>query len=353
MRAPTKGRGSITNRSGRFERLAREPFDDGWDTLEEAIPKLHTTLTPDSARRALSYNESPDVPFDRSVNPYRGCEHGCIYCYARPTHAWLGLSPGLDFESRLLYKPRAAELLRDELARPGYACAPIALGANTDAYQPCERRFGITRQVLEVLAETSHPVRIITKSALVERDLDLLAPMAENGLCMVHVSITSLDRALTRLLEPRAAAPQRRLRTIRALSEAGVPVGVLAAPVIPALTDAELETVLGEARAAGALAARYTMIRLPLELAGLFGEWLTEHYPLKANRVLQRIRDTRGGKTYDAGFGQRMRGTGPVADLVARRFELACARLGFPGEPELDPTRFRPPGNPAAQLSLW
>ena len=367
-----KGRGALSNATGRFERITREDFDDGWgdgredgrtagredgrnqdrDWDDVPPPKLRTTLTPDTTRRIISYNDSPDLPFDRSINPYRGCEHGCIYCYARPSHAYLGFSPGLDFETRLVFKPDAAALLRAELARPGYTCAPIALGSNTDPYQPVERDLGITRAVLEVLAECGHPVMIVTKSARVERDIDILAAMAGANLCSVAVSVTTLDRSLARRMEPRASAPHRRLETVRRLSGAGVPTGVMAAPMIPFLNDGELETILEHAREAGALGASYTMIRLPLEIADLFREWLAKHYPDRAGRVMERVRDTRRGKDYDSTFGQRMRGTGPVAELIEKRFRLAVKRLEFPGFPALDSAGFVPPSPEEGQLSL-
>jgi len=353
-----KGRGAASNRSGRYEAWTREDVDDGWSgdgggTDDEGpVAKLRTTLTPDASRKVISWNQSPDVPFDRSINPYRGCEHGCVYCYARPTHAWLGLSPGLDFESRLYYKPDAAERLREELAARGYRPAAIALGANTDAYQPCERRLRITRGVLEVLSECAHPVTVVTKSALVERDLDLLAPMAARRLASVAVSVTTLDPALARRLEPRAAAPARRLETIRRLAGAGVPVRVLVAPLIPALTDAELERILERAGEAGARAASYIVLRLPLEIRDLFEEWLAEHYPEKAARVMGRVRDLRGGRAYESGFGTRMRGTGELAALIARRFEVATRRLGYADPEPLDAGRFRPPSR-TGQLDLF
>ena len=368
-----KGRGAISNATGRFEQITREDFDDGWgdgredgwtqgqdvdrdpcpDVQDLPPPKLRTTLTPDASRRIISYNDSPDIPFDRSINPYRGCEHGCIYCYARPSHAYLGFSPGLDFETRLVFKPDAAALLRAELARPGYSCAPIALGSNTDPYQPVERDLGITRAVLRVLAECGHPVMIVTKSARVERDIDILGPMAEANLCSVAVSVTTLDRSLARRMEPRASAPHRRLETVRRLTAAGIPTGVMAAPMIPFLNDAELESILEHAREAGALGASYTMLRLPLEIADLFREWLAEHYPDRAERVMERVRDTRGGKDYDSTFGQRMRGTGPVAELLAKRFRLAVKRLEFPGFPALDVSEFVPPVTERGQLPLF
>ena len=364
-----KGRGAISNASGRFERITREDFDDGWDDGraegrdddgdrdrdpdDVPPPKLRTTLTPDASRTIIAWNDSPDLPFDRSINPYRGCEHGCIYCYARPSHAYLGLSPGLDFETRLVFKPDAAALLRAELAKPGYECAPMALGTNTDPYQPVERDLGITRAVLEVLAECGHPVMIVTKSARVERDIDILGAMAEANRCSVAVSVTTLDRSLARRMEPRASAPHRRLETVRRLTAAGVPTGVFAAPMIPFLNDSELEAILEHAREAGALGASYTMLRLPLEIADLFREWLAEHYPDRAGRVMERVRDTRGGKDYDSTFGQRMSGTGPVAELLAKRFRLAVKRLGFPGFPMLDSSGFVAPAPERGQLALF
>ena len=359
-----KGRGALSNASGRFEQVTREEFDDGWGVDRDDAraddpeldgdepPRLRTTLIADASRRVISYNASPDIPFDRSINPYRGCEHGCIYCYARPSHAYLGFSPGLDFETRLVFKPDAASLLRAELGKPGYRCAPIALGSNTDPYQPVERDLGITRAILEVLAECRHPVTIVTKSARIERDIDILGAMAQTGRCSVSVSVTTLDRSLARRMEPRASAPHRRLETIRRLSAAGIPTGVMAAPMIPFLNDSEMETILEHAREAGALGASYTMLRLPLEIADLFREWLAEHYPDRARRVMQRVRDTRGGKDYDSAFGRRMRGAGPVAELLARRFRLAARRLAFPGFPELDGSQFVPPPPEHGQLRL-
>lgn len=347
-----KGRGAVANETGRYESLSREAFDDGWSSVDEEPAPLRTSLTPDSSRTIISRNQSPDIPFDCSINPYRGCEHGCVYCYARPTHAWLGLSPGLDFESKLFYKPDAASQLRRELAQPGYRCAPIALGANTDPYQPSEKKLEVTRSILEVLSELEHPVRIVTKGSLVERDIDLLAPMAERNLCAVSVSVTTLDRKLSRVMEPRAAAPDRRVRTVRALSDAGIPVNVLVAPIIPVLTDREIESILSRVRAAGACSANYVLLRLPLEVKDLFFDWLHTHFPLKAEHVMKRIRDTRGGKTNDDAFGRRQRGSGEYADLIARRFALALKRLGFPGDPRLDTSRFVPP-NDSSQLSLF
>lgn len=348
-----RGRGAASSPDRRFQELQREWCDDGWGSLEALPERIATTLEVDRARTIISYNDSPDVPFDRSINPYRGCEHGCVYCFARPTHAWLGLSPGLDFETRLFYKPEAATLLRSELGKRNYRCAPIALGINTDAYQPVEKQLGITRGCLEVLAETNHPVAIVTKSALVERDLDLLAPMAEKNLVHVAVSLTTLDRNLSRALEPRAAAPQRRLETIRRLSAAGVPVSAFVAPLIPVLNDSELESLLATAREAGAVDAMYVLLRLPLELEELFGEWLTQHVPLKAEHVMQRIRDSRGGKAYDSTFGQRMVGSGPFAELIRQRYHLAYRRLGFSASAPLDCSRFIPPVARGGQMSLF
>jgi len=338
-----KGRGAASNAVGRFERMGREQHDDGWGSLDEELPPLRTEVAIDASRSVISYNTSPDLPFDRSINPYRGCEHGCIYCYARPSHAWLGLSPGLDFESRLLAKPDAPTLLRKELAKPGYRCKPIALGVNTDAYQPIEREYRITRGILEVLAEFNHPVSLVTKSALVERDIDILAPMAAQGLALVFVTITTLDRKLARTLEPRAAAPERRLETLRRLAEAGISTGVMTAPVIPALNDSEMENILEAASQAGARHSGYVLLRLPHELAGLFEDWLRLHYPLKADHVLSLIRQSHGGKDYDAAFHTRMKGQGIFAELIAKRFRLACQRLGLNvARDNLDTSKFRP-----------
>ncbi|OOG23289.1 radical SAM protein [Thioalkalivibrio denitrificans] len=337
------GRGATVSPAARYESARTEAVDDGWHREEESAP-LHTEVTMEQARSVISRNDSPDVPFELSINPYRGCEHGCVYCFARPTHAYMGLSPGLDFETRLFAKAGAADRLREALARPGYACRPIALGVNTDAYQPVERRLRITRQVLEVLYDAHHPVTIVTKSALIERDLDLLAPMARDGLAQVAVSVTTLDRTLARRLEPRAAAPQRRIETIGRLNDAGVPVSLLMAPLIPVLTDGEMESLLTEGARAGAVAAGYVLLRLPLEVAPLFEDWLRTHVPLKADHVLARIRDSRGGKLYDARFGRRMTGDGPYAELLRQRFRLARRRAGLAGRmPELDMGRFVPP----------
>jgi len=336
----------------RFSATTCQAVDDGWGSLDALLEPLATTLTVDTSRTVITYNDSPDVGFDRSINPYRGCEHGCVYCFARPSHAWLGLSPGLDFESRLFYKPQAPELLRKELGARGYRPAPIALGINTDGWQPVERRQKITRRIMEVLVECRHPFSIVTKSALIERDLDLLRAAAAHKLVSVSVSITTLDRKLARTLEPRAAAPQRRLEVIRNLSSAGVPAAVLVAPLIPVLTDSELERILEAARAAGATAAGYVLLRLPHELKDLFSAWLEVHAPLKAAHVLNRIRELRGGKDYDSRFGARMRGTGEYAALIAKRFAIAEKKLGFGEFPELDCSQFVPPHD-GPQLELF
>ena len=348
-----RGRGARSNPDNRYAEHSSELVDDGWGGLEQELPPLRTTLTKDTSRTIINYNQSPDVGFDRSINPYRGCEHGCVYCFARPTHAYLGLSPGLDFESQLFYKPDAAALLRRELAAPAYRCAPIALGINTDAYQPVERKLFLTRDVLEVLRECNHPVTLVTKSWLVERDIDLLAEMARKRLVQVMVSITTLRHELARTLEPRAAAPARRLKTIQHLHQAGIPVGVLVAPLIPVLTDSELETILAQAREAGAASAGYVLLRLPHEVKQLFREWLDEHEPTKAEHVMQRIRDSRGGKDYDAEFGKRMRGSGIFADLLAQRFTIAYQRLGFQTPLPLDVDQFRAPRRNKVQLELF
>jgi DNA repair photolyase len=350
-----KGRGTLSNETGRFEAHRRAGFDDGWGSADEAVLPLETSLIEDTTRTIIARNQSPDVPFDRSINPYRGCEHGCVYCFARPTHAYLGLSPGLDFESRLFFKPRAAELLRAELSKPGYRCQPMGLGTNTDPYQPIERKLGITRQVLEVLQAFRHPVTIVTKGALIQRDIDILAAMAERRLARVAVSVTTLDRGLARRMEPRAATPERRLETIRALASAGIPVGVLAAPMIPGLNDHELEAILEAAREHGASGGGWVLLRLPLEIKDLFTEWLEANVPLRARHVLALVRETRAGKHNSSEWGERMRGAGAYADLLAQRFRLAAKRLGF--EPRdkqaLDTTQFQPPPKPGDQLSLF
>ena len=350
-----KGRGATRNPAGRFERHAFEPFDDGWRSIEEVLmqrpPK--TEIFADTSRTVIATNDSPDIPFDRSVNPYRGCEHGCIYCYARPSHNFLGLSSGLDFETKIWAKHDVAALLEEELARPGYRCTPIALGSNTDPYQPVERRLGLTRSILELLAELGHPVGIVTKSSLVLRDIDLLAAMAERGLVHVHLSITTLDRNLARKLEPRATSPHRRFETVKMLATAGIPTGVMTAPLIPALNDHELESLLKAAKEAGAGAAGYTLLRLPHDVKALFESWLDEHYRLRKKRVLALIRETQGDQLSNPRFGTRMTGSGAYATLIKRRFRRACERLGL--NSQRMPTRcdlFRPPAA-AGQLDLF
>jgi len=351
-------RGALSQTPGRFETEARAPFDDGWTHEDEPLAPIQTMVTIERARSIISRNDSPDIPFDQSINTYRGCEFGCAYCYARPSHSYLELSPGLDFETKIFAKTNAAELLREELARPSYVVSPISLGANTDCYQPAERKFRITRQVVEVLAECEHPLTIVTKSALVERDLDLLAPMAQKNLVKVFVSIGTLDRVLARKLEPRAASPQRRLDVLKALSSAGVPCGVIVAALIPALNDKTLEHVLEEASKAGAQEAAYVILRLPNELKDIFKEWLAAHYPERAAHVISIIRQMRGGKDNDPRFHERMRGMGNYAELIEKRFEIACKRFGLNGHgggrsvPELDCSLFVPP-SPGGQMKLF
>jgi DNA repair photolyase len=351
---PRKGRGAPSNLQGRFERWGREAIDDGWtNEEEEALPPHKTDVTLIEAKSIISRNASPDLPFDRSINPYQGCEHGCSYCYARPSHAYLGLSPGLDFESQLFAKANAAALLRKELSAPGYRPDVISVGANTDPYQPVERELKITRSVLEVLSECEHPFGIVTKNALIERDLDLFAPMAKKNLARAFVSVTNLDNSLARRLEPRASAPLRRLEALRRLAGAGIPVGVIVAPVIPFLTDRFMEEVLERAREAGADTAGYVLLRLPHEVAPLFKAWLEVHYPMKAAHIMSLIHQMRGGRDYGSTFGVRQRGTGTLAELIARRFRLACERLGFNRErPPLNTRRFRPP-EATPQLDLF
>ncbi|HEX4825238.1 MAG TPA: PA0069 family radical SAM protein [Candidatus Polarisedimenticolaceae bacterium] len=350
---PPKGRGAVANPAGRFEPRSLEPV---WDDLDPADlpPSPATTTFTDTARRILTRNESPDVPFDVSINPYRGCEHGCAYCFARPSHSYLNLSPGLDFETKIFVKPEAAALLARELAKPGYVCAPIALGTNTDPYQPVERERKITRAILEVLAAHRNPFSIVTKSALVLRDLDLIAAEAAERRASVFLSVTTLDAGLARRLEPRASAPHRRLEAVKALAAAGVPTGVLASPMIPALNDHELEAILDAAADAGASYANYILVRLPHEVKEVFSSWLAEHEPSRAAKILDRIRETRGGKLYDPKFGARMRGQGAYADLLARRFEIAARRHGFDRvRPGLDTGAFRVPGARKAQRGLF
>ena len=352
------GRGALSNATNRFEphqrvRTANIAFDDGWLEQDQSAPPLATNVTVDRSRTIITRNQSPDVPFDRSINPYRGCEHGCIYCFARPTHAYLGFSPGLDFESQILAKPDAAKLLDRELRRRGYACAPIALGTNTDPYQPVERGWQITRSVLGVFAVFNHPVTIVTKSALVQRDIDILAPMAARNLARVAISVTTLDRKLARRMEPRAATPEKRLATIRALTTAGIPTSVMVAPIIPGLTDGETEAILQAAAAAGARSAGYVLLRLPLEIKELFREWLEANVPLQMERVLGLVRSLHGGRDYDPKFHKRQIGEGPYARMISERFRLACRRLGLDRDKvQLDTTQFAPPASSTPQLSL-
>ncbi|MBB5538597.1 PA0069 family radical SAM protein [Rhizobium giardinii] len=347
-----RGRGAALNTSGRFEPVSRALEDDGWESLGD-LPALQTEVQVEKPRAIISRNDSPDLPFDRSVNPYRGCEHGCIYCFARPTHAYMGLSPGLDFETKLYAKPDAAKLLERELAKPGYKVRPIAIGTNTDPYQPIEKEWRIMRQVLEVLKACDHPVMIVTKSAMVMRDIDLLAPMAEKGLAKVGLSVTTLDRKLARLMEPRASTPSKRLEAIKALAEAGIPSTVMMAPVVPALNDHEIERVLESGKTAGASHASYVLLRLPLEVSPLFRDWLLRNYPDRYRHVMSLVRSMRGGKDYDAEFGKRMKGAGPYAWQIGRRFELAAKRLGLNvAKRPLNCDLFVPPLGTGVQLSL-
>ncbi|MBT9247077.1 PA0069 family radical SAM protein [Gemmobacter fulvus] len=348
-----RARGALDNATGRFERETRVAVDDGWD-LPEDERLLRTEIRVERPRSALSFNRSPDLPFDRSVNPYRGCEHGCVYCFARPSHAYLNLSPGLDFETRLIARPGIGAVLAQEIGAKAYQVAPIAIGTNTDPYQPCEAQYGVMREVLEVLSRWSHPVAITTKGVLVERDLDLLGPMGQAGLARVGISVTTLDPGLSRSLEPRAAAPARRLAAIRRLTDAGVPVRVMVAPVIPGLTDSELDAILAEARAAGAVAASWIMLRLPREVAPMMKDWLEARLPGRAAKIMARIREVHGGRDYDATFGKRMRGEGLWSELIAERFRLACARQGLDvAQPPLRRDLFARPAQPGDQLSLF
>ena len=352
-----KGRGAVSNRSGRYEAQARIAVDDGWEREPDdpALPaKPPTIVGSDASRTIIASNDSPDIPFDRSINPYKGCEHGCVYCYARPTHAWLGLSPGRDFETRIFAKHDAASLLEKALAKKSYKPRFIALGANTDPYQPVERELGITRRILEVLQRARHPFGIVTKSALVLRDLDILSEMAAANLAGVLISVTTLDRALARKMEPRAPTPEKRLAAIAGLAEAGVPVGVLAGPMIPALNDAELERILEAAARAGAQSAGYTLLRLPLEIKDLFIEWLEAHFPDRRDHVLSLVRQTRGGRFYDADFATRMKGHGVYAELLSKRFRLARKKLGLAkNDWQFDDGQFRRPVPQSAQLDLF
>jgi DNA repair photolyase len=353
LNGPHRGRGALSNVNGRFEPLARQPEDDGWD-LKEELPPLKTNITIERPRHIITRNDSPDIAFDRSINPYRGCEHGCVYCFARPTHAFMGLSPGLDFETHLYVKTGAAALLERELSAPRYQPKTIAIGTNTDPYQPIERDHKVMRQILEVLYRAKHPVAIVTKSALILRDLDILAPMAELGLVKVALSVTTLDPLLARKMEPRASAPEKRLDTIQQLAAAGIPTTVLVAPIIPAINDAEIETILTRAKAMGASEAGYVMLRLPLELHELFREWLLAHYPDKLRHVLSLVRSVRDGKIYDSTWGKRMTGSGPYAWMIGRRFETAAAKLGLTRhDKKLRTDLFVPPGRGSEQLSLF
>ena len=353
---PQKGRGALSNPEGRFETVRKQAEEDGWhrpvEPEDEPAP-LETILKPDPTRSIISRNDSPDIPYSQSINPYKGCEHGCIYCYARPSHEYLNLSPGLDFETKIFFKPEAAALLDAELRKPGYKPASITLGSNTDPYQPAEKKLGITRSILETLQRFEHPVSIITKSTLVTRDVDILAAMAQKNLATVFVTLTTLDHGLKRSLEPRAASPEGRLRAMATLTQAGVPVGVMTAPIIPMINDAELERMLELAAAAGAQGAGYVLLRLPWQLKDLFREWLATHYPLKAEHVMSLINQSRGGKDYDSGFGTRMRGTGQFAELISKRFALACKRLdlGF-RRMRLTTEHFRVP-SAGGQMDLW
>ena len=351
--ARRRGRGAQSNASGRFEPQALVAFDDGWQSIED-LPPFKTEVAIDTARKVITRNTSPDIPFDRSINPYRGCEHGCIYCFARPTHAYLGLSPGLDFESKLYMKPDAPELLERELSARSYTPRTIAIGTNTDPYQPIERRHGIMRRILEVLERAGHPVGIVTKSDLVTRDIDILSRMASRKLVRVGISVTSLDAKLARVMEPRAPTPARRLEALRALADAGVPTTVMTAPVIPAINDAEIERILEAAAACGVEAAGYVLLRLPLEVRDLFREWLQANFPDRERHVFALIRQTRGGKDYDATFNKRMTGGGPYAWMIGKRFETTCSRLGLNvHKTPLTTEHFKPPRPASEQLSLF
>ncbi|MBG6146111.1 DNA repair photolyase [Labrenzia sp. EL_142] len=348
-----RGRAAALNKTGRFEPQTRESFDDGWDSLED-LPPLKTEVQDERARTIITRNDSPDLSFDRSINPYRGCEHGCIYCFARPTHAYMGLSPGLDFETRLFAKPNAAALLERELSRPGYTPRVIAIGTNTDPYQPLEKSYGLMREILEVLDACSHPVAIVTKSALVARDIDILSRMAERNLVKVALSVTTLDRKLCRGMEPRTSAPHKRLGAIRALSDAGIPVAVMMAPIIPALTDSEIEGLLEAAAEHGAREASFILLRLPLEVSELFRDWLLREHPDRYRHVMSLVRSMRGGKDYDAKWGERMRGRGPYAEQIAKRFSLAAKRLGLNlRRKKLNTADFVQPQKGGVQLNLF
>ncbi|MCH2163511.1 MAG: PA0069 family radical SAM protein [Marinovum sp.] len=349
-----RARGAGSNPAPRFERYETVPIDDGWASETQALPPLRTEVREEVARSIVSYNRSPDISFDRSINPYRGCEHGCVYCFARPSHAYLGLSPGLDFETQLIARRNAAQVLVYELRKPGYRVAPMAIGTNTDPYQPIERDRRVMRACLEVLAEARHPVGIVTKGSLIERDIDILAPMAARGLARVGISVTSLDAELSRKMEPRCPTPQRRLQTIRRLSDAGIPVRVCASPLIPGLTDHEMEAILTESAAFGAAFASWIVLRLPREVADLWKEWLFKHYPDRARRVMGHIRSMHGGRDYDARWHHRMRGEGAYAQMIAQRFDRVLLAVGLAKEaPVLDCTQFKPPERRGDQLSLF
>lgn len=351
--ARRRGRGAASNRAGRFERHQQMRVDDGWDMVEDQSV-LRTEVTLEHPRSLINYVRSPDLPFDRSINPYRGCEHGCIYCFARPSHGFLGLSAGLDFETRLIARPNAAEVLDRELRAKRYEVAPIAIGTNTDPYQPVEREMRIMRDCLEVLRGFRHPVAVVTKGTLIERDIDILSDMAAQGLARVGVSVTTLDADLSRRMEPRAPAPARRLETICRLTEAGVPVRIMASPMVPGLTDAEMEAILQAGRDAGAVSASWIMLRLPLDVAGLWQDWLAEHYPARANRVMGLLRDMHGGEVYSAQWHRRMRGQGPYAEMMAQRFKVALRRTGLNDlQPDLRCDLFQPPARRGDQLSLF
>jgi DNA repair photolyase len=357
MNEPTriKGRGAASNPEGRFESAKLEAFDDGWEREEESAPHPATMVTDERARSIISRNDSPDIPFEQSINPYRGCEHGCIYCYARPSHAYLNLSPGLDFETKLFAKTNAVELLRSELAKPSYRVSPINFGANTDPYQPIERRYRLTRELLQVMLECRHPLTVITKNALIERDIDLLAALARENLVYAFVSITSLDNRLSAKLEPRASAPHRRIAALKTLTDAGVPCGVMVAPIIPMLTDRWLEEILERAREAGARTAGYTILRLPWELKDLVREWLELHFPERAEHVLSLVRQMRGGRDNDPRFGSRMRGEGEFAELIRQRFLITTRKfgLGRGRDVPLDSSKFVPPRAATPQGELF
>ncbi len=347
-----RGRGAAINPTGRFEPISRHVFDDGWQTIDE-LPPFKTEVQVEKPRTIITRNELPDISFDRSINPYRGCEHGCVYCFARPSHAYMGLSPGLDFESKLFAKPGAARLLERELAKPGYQPRTIAIGTNTDPYQPIEREWRVTREILEVLEAANHPVAIVTKSALVTRDIDILSRMAEKGLAKVALSITTLDRRMARAMEPRASTPSLRLKAISDLAHAGIPASVMVAPIIPALNDHEIERILDSARGAGATEAGFVLLRLPAEVSPIFRDWLLKHYPDRYRHVINVLRSMRGGKDYDAEWGKRMRGTGPYAWQIAKRFELAAKRLGLNmRRMKLETGLFEPPCGEGKQLQL-